>query len=267
MPKVLSLEKSLSVLEAIFQNQDGGGTRALAHQLGYNVATVHNIAMTFCQRGYLRQDAQTKRFFPGMRLMLLGRHPSYLHSLTASAAGVVDDLAEKLNESVLLGSFDRGRILNLKYVPSRQALRVHEPEDVSDHSHGTAFGKVLLSSLSEPELAAYLRETKLRRFTANTICAPEALLEELRKVRESGYAQTRDEYCEGVSAVAVPIRDPWGAIVASIGASAPTVRMQKTGQFEESLAALRKAAGTIERIWSEAMAAKPSKKAKGAKKK
>jgi len=265
MPKVLSLDKSLSVLEEVFQSKDGVGTRALEQKLGYNVATVHNIAMTFCHRGYLRQDPVTRHFFPGMRLMHLGRHPSYLHSLTASASAIVDEVAERLNESVLLGSIDRGRVLNLKYVPGKQALRVHEPEDVSDHSYCTAFGKVLLSSLSEEELETYLREIKLEQFTPNTITTQENLRRELEKVREQGFAQTRDEYCEGISAVAVPIHDPWGTIIASIGASAPTIRMRKARQFEESLRGLQDAAARIGRIWGDELHGESTKK-KGARK-
>jgi DNA-binding IclR family transcriptional regulator len=260
MPKVLSLDKSLSLLEAVFQSRDGIGTRALEQKLDYNVATVHHIAMTFCRRGYLRQDAVSRRFFPGMRLMLLGRHPSYLQSLAASAAAVVDEVAERLNESVLLGSIDQGRIVSLKYVPGRQALRAQEPDDVSDHSHCTAFGKVVLGSLTERELESYLQETRLERFTPSTISTREALRDEPAGVRKQGYARTRDEYCEGISAVAVPIRDPWGAIVASLGASAPTLLMRKAGQMKKSLKGLREAAVRIERIWGEEMGAGTMKK-------
>jgi len=189
--------------------------------------------------------------------MLLGRHPSFFYSLSASASGVVDELAGRLNESILLGSIDHGRVRNLKYVPSKQALRVDEPADVTDHSYCTAFGKVLLASMPEQDLENYLRDTKFQQFTPNTICDPTDLRRELEKVRRDDYAQAKDEYYEGVSAIAVPIRDPWNSVIASLGASAPSVRMQKAGQFEENLVALRESASTIERIWSEAMCADP----------
>ncbi len=260
MPKVLSLDKSLSLMEAVFESKEGIGTRALQQKLGYNVATIHNIAMTFCARGYLRQDPQSRHFFPGMRLMLLGRHPGYLHALTVSAAPIVDEVAERLNESVLLAAIDHGRIINLKYVPGKQALRVQEPEDLSDHSYCTGFGKVLLASLSEPELETYLRETRLKQFTPSTIATPKALRTELQRVRKQGYAETHDEYCEGISAVAVPIHDPWGAIIASVGASAPSLRMRKAGQFAKSLKGLRDAAARIEQIWGHQIPSKPTKK-------
>lgn len=252
MPRVLTLDKSLSVLELVFSKRDGVGTRDIAYQLKINVATAHNIARTFCLRGYLRQDPNSKVFYPGIRLMLMGRHPSYLRSLSLSASAIIDDLAKKLNESVMLASIDHGHILNLKYVPSRQALRAQESEDMSSHSYCTAVGKILLASLSEAELENYLHRTPLQRLTPRTLSEPQQVRDELKKVKAQSYAETHDEFCEGLSAVAVPIHDPWGNIVASVGASAPTVRLQKNAQFENTLRELRRAAAEIELHWTDA---------------
>ena len=249
MPRVLSLDKSLSVLEAIFQHPDGIGTRALAHQMQLNVATIHNIARTFCLRGYLRQDPETKVFYPGVRLMLLSRHPTYLRSLTLSSSGIVEETAKNLNESVLLASMDHGRVMNLKYVPSRQALRAQESDDMSDHAYATAVGKVLLASISAPELETFLRETPLVAFTPRTFATPETLRAELAQVRAQGYATVHEEFCAGLNALAVPVRDPWGAIVAAIGASAPSVRLAEPSEWEAMLLVLRQGATEVECQW------------------
>lgn len=251
MPRVLTLEKSLSLLEAVLSSRDGVGTRSLAHRLKLNVATTHNIARTFCDRGYLHQDPETKSFRPGVRLILLGRHPSFLRSFTLSVAPVVDGIAEKLNESVLLATIDHGHVLNLKYVPSLQAVKTREAEDMSGHSYCTAVGKVLLASLTAAELECYLRCNPLRRFTSRTICETEKLVKELKTVLARDYATTRDEFCDGLSAIAVPVRDPWGVILASIGASAPTMRLQKTQHFKATLSTLKEAAMSLEEQWSQ----------------
>jgi DNA-binding IclR family transcriptional regulator len=250
MPKVLTLDKSLSLLEMIVRHPEGIGTRPLAQKLGINVATAHNIATTFVASGYLRQDEVTRLFFPGVRLMLLSRHPAYLRSLTTTARHVVHAVAAELNESVMLVTGDHGRIINLEYVPSRQALRVQEPEDVSGVAHGTAFGKLLLAYFDEPTLDTYLAQYGLPRHTRHTITDPAAFRAELARVREQGFSQTRDELCEGISAIAVPIRDPWDSVFAALGASAPTVRLQNDEQVEFTLDGLRRAASEIERLWA-----------------
>lgn len=258
MPVVRTLDKSLLVLEAIIRQPDGIGTRAIAQELGINVATAHNIATTFAARGYVRQDAITRLFHPGVRLMLLSRHPAYLRSLTATARPTVHSIAEELNESVMLVSSDHGRLINLEYVPSQQALRVQEPEDVSGVAHCTAFGKLILAYYDESELTSYLNEHGLSRHTPRTITDPKVFAKELSKVREQGYSHSRDELCEGISALAVPIRDPWGSVFAALGASAPTVRLQNQEQMEFTLAGLRKASAEIERLWAHCTPSNPN---------
>lgn len=250
MPAVLTLEKSLNVLEAIIRQPDGIGTRALAQELDLNVATVHNIAMTFAARGYLRQDPVTRLFHAGIRLMLLSRHPSYLRTLTSSARPVVHAVAEELNESVMLVAGDHGKLINLEYVPSKQALRVQEPEDVSGVAHATAFGKLLLAHLDTSACEDYIVQHGLTRHTSKTITDPDAFRQELAEVRELGHSHTCDELCEGISAIAVPIRDPWNNVFAALGASAPTVRLQKSDEIELTIAGLQKAAKEIEQLWS-----------------
>ena len=258
MPLVLTLDKSLSVLEAIVRRPEGIGTRALAQELGINVATAHSIATTFAARGYVRQDDVTRLFHPGVRLMLLSRHPTYLRTLTSTARPVIHAVAGELNESVMLVTGDHGRLINLEYVPSRQALRVQEPEDVSGVAHCTAFGKLLLAYFDEAALQTYLAQHGLARHTPNTITDPATFRAELARVRQEGFSHTRDELCEGISAIAVPIRDPWGSVFAALGASAPTVRLQNEEQVEFTLSGLRRASAEIEKMWASNSATSPS---------
>jgi len=260
MPKVLTLDKSLSVLEAIFYAENGIGTRTLAKNLDLNVATIHNIASTFCLRGYVRQDPESKRFQPGIRLMLMGRHPTYFRTLIAAARPIMQDLADKQKESVMIGSIDHGRIINLHYIPSKQALRVEEPEELRDLAYCTAVGKVLLASLTETELETYLQENPLHGFTPNTITKPEQLKKILPGIREQGFSMTNEELCEGISALAVPIKDPWGTTISSLGVSAPTLRLNKEESIQNHLDALRNAAKEIEEAWGDASASKKNAK-------
>lgn len=258
MPSVLTLEKSLKLLEAIVASPNGAGTRALAKDFGLNVATVHNIAMTFVRHGYLRQDDHTRHFHAGIRLSLLGRSPAARQPLGHITRQAVQQLSEKLNESVMVVSMENGHLTNLAFAPSRQALRVQEPEDMSAYAHCTAVGKVLLAYLDEAGLAAFFTDRGLDRHTPKTITTDAALDHELANTRIRGYAQTRDELCEGISAYAVPIRDPWGVVFAAIGASAPSFRMQRADTIKATLNGLREAAATIEKFLTQTAATSPS---------
>ncbi len=249
MPTVLTLDKSLSLLEVIVRSPQGLGTRALAKEFGLNVATVHNIAMTFVHRGYLRQDEHTRHFHAGMRLHLLGRAPASSQPLFAAARRIVQQLSSEMNESVMVVALKSGHcFINLAFTPSRQALRVQEPENMGAYAHCTATGKILLAHLDDARLSTFLADHALDRHTLSTITTRTALARELAQARTQGFAQSRDELCEGISAYAVPILDPWGAIYAAIGASAPSVRMQTPETIKSTLDGLRTAAAKIEKF-------------------
>lgn len=247
MAILLTLEKSLGLLEAVVRSEQGLGTRALAKELGLNVSTVHNIATTFVRHGYLRQDEHTRHFHAGIRLSLLGRSHSAREPLGVIARQSVQRLSESLNESVMVVAMENGHLTNLAFAPSRQALRVQEPEDMSAYAHCTAVGKVLLANLDEARRAAFFNGRGLDRHTPKTITTNAALERELANVLTQGYAQTRDELCEGISAYAVPIRDPWRNVFAAIGASAPSFRMQRADTIKDTLSGLRETAAMIEK--------------------
>ena len=260
MPTVLTLDKSLSLLEAIVRSPQGIGTRALAKEFGLNVATVHNIAMTLVHRGYLRQDEHTRHFHAGLTLHLLGRAPASRQPLITAVRRVVQQLSTDLNESVMVVAFEGGhRFTNLAFTPSRQALRVHEPEDMGAYAHCTAAGKILLAELDADRLSTFLAHHPLDSHTRSTLTTRTALDRELAHIRTQGFAQTRDELCDGISAYAVPVRDPWGAVFAAVGASAPSVRMTKAETIKVTLNGLRNAAAEIERFLAQAIPpAKPA---------
>lgn len=245
MPTVLTADKIVDILERIAASPTGVGTRELARQLDLNVATVHNIAKTLEAKGYLQQSANTKHFHLGLRLMMLGRHQQYLETLTDLGRPVVDQLAADINESVMFGALDQTRVINLHYRPSKQALRTHEPEDISNIAYCTAIGKLMLAHMSPQQLDAYLALTPLKSFTPRTITTRGALDKTLAQIRKDDFASARDELCDGVTAMAVPVKDPWGKTIAAVAASAPTQRISAAAQWDYMRDAVTKAAQQI----------------------
>ena len=89
--------------------------------------------------------------------------------------------------------------------------------------HATSNGKVLLSELDEPQRKKAVRE--LPRYTDQTVTSMAKLNAELEHVREQGYAVAVDELETGLTAVAAPIRNAHGDVIASISVSGPTFRL------------------------------------------
>ena len=75
----------------------------------------------------------------------------------------------------------------------------------------------------------------LKRFTPKTITTPAKLKRRLAEVRQLGYAVVDAEYKEELCAIAVPIRDHTGKVVASLMTAIPSDRSNKDRKLVDSL--------------------------------
>jgi DNA-binding IclR family transcriptional regulator len=90
--------------------------------------------------------------------------------------------------------------------------------------HCISSGKALLAYLPQQRLERILAKG-LPRFTERTITDPVRLREELRRIRQQGYAVAQEELEVGLSAVAAPIWNHEGEVVAAVSVSGPSFRL------------------------------------------
>jgi IclR family pca regulon transcriptional regulator len=108
-------------------------------------------------------------------------------------------------------------------------------------------GRVLLAGLDDASLRAFLDQAELRPLTAATMTAKTALRREIERVRKQGWALVDQELEDGLRSMAVPIREPTGAVAAAINLSTHASRRTPRAMRAELLPPLRDAADAIER--------------------
>jgi DNA-binding IclR family transcriptional regulator len=84
----------------------------------------------------------------------------------------------------------------------------------------------------------------LEPYTLNTVTGAAALEAELASVRERGWAATIEELEIGLNALAAPIQDGTGEVVAAVGVSGPSYRLT-VESFPDAAAHLLAAAREI----------------------
>jgi DNA-binding IclR family transcriptional regulator len=109
--------------------------------------------------------------------------------------------------------------------------------------HATATGKVLLSHKPEREVIRFSKPG-LTPYTSQTIVRVDLLLEEIARVRTRGYATAFGEHQLAVNAVAVPVFDNRGGIVAAVAVRAPGDRISPS-RVPELVERIRDAAAVI----------------------
>jgi IclR family pca regulon transcriptional regulator len=98
---------------------------------------------------------------------------------------------------------------------------------------------VLLAGLAPERLNQYFDTAKLTALTDRTVTDPNKLRDLIDEARRNGYAAVSDELAYGVIALAVPVFDHHGRVVAALNSSSHSGRMTRTKLVRGRLAMLQ----------------------------
>ncbi len=217
---VQSIERAFSILEALAGNGGVMSLSALAAETRLPLPTIHRLARTLIDLGYLRQEP-SRQYALGPRVLLLAESSSTMLSVVARPhlARLVDELGETAN----LASLDGDQILYVSQVPSRHSMRMFTEVGRRVLPHCTAVGKAIMADMPPGDVRALLQRTGMPRHTENTITDPETFVEQLRWSAEHGYATDDGEQELGVRCVAVAV--PGVRVHLALSVSGPAGRM------------------------------------------
>jgi IclR family KDG regulon transcriptional repressor len=201
-----SVKKAFEILRVVSQSRRGMRVSELARELKMAKSTVHGIASALEELGALVRAPLTKKYKIGPTLLELGKAAFSQIDVKDLARPSMEDLMERTEESVFLGVLNGDRVTILDIVESMKELKITSPRGTAISIFAGATGKVFLASMEEERAIEIIRAKELPSFTKNTISDPEKYLEEIRRVRQAGYATDEEEYILGVRAVAAPIR-------------------------------------------------------------
>ena len=222
MSKVLL--KGLGLLEVVAAARDDVGVSELARTTKYSKATVFRFLEALVQAGFVEQDARTSRYRLTSRLREIAMRTVAPPRISDAARPMLRRLVERTGETSYLAVLSGRECLFLDRVESDHPLRVYTTSGSRFPLHVGAASKALLAFQDDEELlAATLAD--LRAETPHTITSRARLVRDLTSIRARGYAISQDEWREGISAVAAPVRDIAGRVVAALAVSGPTSRL------------------------------------------
>lgn len=232
--KVKSLQKALEILNC-FTKKSSCGVTEISEQLDLNKSNVHNILTTFKAMGYLDQDDESGRYKLGLSVYSLCYSLGQNLSIGSVAAPYLQELADMAGERVYLAIPHEQEIIYVTSAYPKTSIDLMRPI-MGEHAqmHCTGLGKAMLAYLPEEKQRAYAAR-KLEAYTDYTITDGDALLKELREIRQRGYAIDNMEHEFGVKCVAVPVLGRNGQVVAGVSISGPSLRF-----YDERIQSLAK---------------------------
>jgi DNA-binding IclR family transcriptional regulator len=219
---VQSVDRALGILEVLARTGESGVTE-IALELGVHKSTAFRLVATLEAHRLVEQTSDRGRYRLGMGILRLAGATTARLDLVQEARPISRQLAADTGETVNLAVLAESSALYLDQVAGSSALQSHNWVGQHIPLHATSNGKVLLCGLDDAGLDAVLG--KLATYTPHTITGHAQLRDELDRVREQGYAVAIDELEVGLTAVAAPIRNAHGDVVASMSVSGPSFRL------------------------------------------
>lgn len=240
---VQSIERAFALLDAVAERP--AGVTALAERLGLPKSTTARLLASLEGLGAVER-ADGRRWRIGPRVAALAEPASPARTLAALARPRLAALVRKLGEDAGLALPDGYEVLYVEQVECDHPVQVRDWTGTRAPLHTVPSGLVLLAEWPPSALDAYLARG-LVALTPRTVTDPDALRARLEEVRRAGYAWGREEYAEGITSVAAPVRDTRGHPVAAIHVHGPTYRFPLPGAEEQVAAAVVEAARAVSR--------------------
>lgn len=221
---IASVDNALRLL-LLFRTQRELRLSEAAGHLNVANSTAHRLLAMLQHHGFVRQDSRSKAYLAGPALIEVGLAVVRKMDIREVARPILEEIAAELGETSHVAVRDGSQVRYLDAVESDKALRVAARTGMTLPAHCTSIGKALLADSSPAQLRTLYPDGPLPAATDRSITSLDDLERELDQVRRQGYAVNTGESEEGVSSVAVAVRDRQGIPLAAISCAAPSSRM------------------------------------------
>lgn len=225
-PTVKSADRVLTVFEYLAEHS-GASFAAIARDLGLPNSSAHQLLQTIRQRGFIEFNESTRQFQLGFRLWEVAQAYATAQELAEVAQPLMGELTNVTSETVQLARLDGLENVYLAISESPHPMKLVSAVGKRLPAHTTGLGKVLLAELPDAALDELLYGVELERFTTSTITDHDQLRAELKRIRERGYGEDREEYVVGCRCIAAAVRDAAGQAIAAMSVSVPTPRFNQ----------------------------------------
>ncbi|MBK4218173.1 IclR family transcriptional regulator [Paracoccus caeni] len=218
------LDRALDMLDLLAGSQ-GLTLSEVAERTEQSPSTVHRLLHSLGARGMVESDPATQAWHIGPATFRLGTAFMRRSGIVERARPILRGLMEHTGETANLGILSGDAVLFVSQIETQETIRAFFPPGTSSPLHASGIGKALLAFGRPQILEDFLRRAPLQRFTDKTLTTPEALQEDMARIRARGFSFDDEEKTRGMRCIAAPVFDLSGEAIAGISVSGPTHRV------------------------------------------
>lgn len=232
-----SAQRALRVLEIVASGGDGISAKTVARRAEYNLSTTYHLLNTLVHEGYLIRRGHGRGFGLGYKLSAFHRHLCDELEVDPRLNDELRMLHQRAGAAAYYTVFRDTDVVVAAVADSPEFPRA-EPLNFGFHeaAHATAFGKLLLASLTPQQRHDYLLGAGMPRLTGRTLVSEPALEHESGQIAEEGVACEVEEFQSRLACLSAPVRDPQQRVVGALAFSVPATEFAKRRGTLEQLA-------------------------------
>jgi DNA-binding IclR family transcriptional regulator len=187
---------------------------------GLAKSTTSRMLTALERSGLLEREAAGSYVAGRLFWLYAARHDPW-EEVVRLARPTMERIGAETHETVHLSVTRGDRVVQVAQVDSRFMLGSRDWTEVDVPTHASALGKVFYAYGAMP-----LPTTSLERRTEATLTTADDLRRDGRRTRRRGWAATVDELEVGLTGLAVPVYRGRGELIAALGISGPTPRLE-----------------------------------------
>lgn len=217
------LAKGLAVIETFTAERPRQSITEVSAASGLDRATARRCLLTLAHQGYADYDGKFFTLTP--RVLRLGTACLATMPLPQLVQPLLDALSEQLGESSSVSILDGTDIVYVARAAQKKVMSIALMPGSRLPAYCTSMGRVLLAALPGDQARALLSALPLPARTPHTLTDPEAILSELGRVKNQGYALIDQEVEMGLRSIAVPLFNARGITVAAVNVGVPATQV------------------------------------------
>jgi DNA-binding IclR family transcriptional regulator len=240
---IQSVNRALTLLETLAAENGEASLQTLSRKAGLNASTAHRLLRALQSHGLVQQNATTRHYRLGLKLLQLAWAVRSQLDLRKLARSWLERLAVQSGETANLAIREGSAAVYIDQVASSHPIRAFTQVGARVPLYCTGVGKVLLAHMPDDEAAPFF-DDRLIAYTPQTIIDPVQLQDEIARVRAQGWAPDGEEMQQEVRCIAAPVFDDQSRVVAALSIAGPAQRMG-AGRVQELVPIVKHAARDV----------------------
>jgi len=203
---VETLIKFFKIVELLEKNSELR-LKDIAEKSNLDKSTVHRFLKTLLKYNYVKMNPVNKKYSLGLKFLNIATKVIESIDVRNIAHPYLVELERRTSEVIHLTTFDGDRIVYIDKIESNRPIRMYSRIGNVAPIYCTAAGKVILAFQKKDIIERIIKETDFVKLTDNTITDVKEFAENLKDIREKGFAVDNSEHEENICCIAAPVRD------------------------------------------------------------